>query len=41
MGVAAPPAGVPGGNPGVYSNTNYLVSIDAAPAAFHRLAANG
>ncbi len=25
MGVAAPPAGVPGGTPGVYSDTNYLV----------------
>jgi len=23
MGVAAPPAGVPGGTPGIYSNTNY------------------
>ncbi|MEU8778130.1 serine hydrolase domain-containing protein [Streptomyces sp. NPDC048606] len=25
MGVAAPPVGVPGGGPGVYSNTNYLL----------------
>ncbi|MEV6808291.1 serine hydrolase domain-containing protein [Streptomyces sp. NPDC051132] len=25
MGVAAPPAGAPGGTPGVYSNTNYLL----------------
>ncbi|MGA5515543.1 serine hydrolase domain-containing protein [Streptomyces pseudogriseolus] len=25
MGVAAPPVGVPGGTPGVYSNTNYLL----------------
>lgn len=25
MGVAAPPVGAPGGSPGVYSNTNYLL----------------
>ena len=25
MGVAAPPAGVPGGTPGIYSNTNYQI----------------
>ncbi|MFJ3637293.1 serine hydrolase domain-containing protein [Streptomyces sp. NPDC090112] len=27
MGVAAPPVGVPGGIPGVYSNTNYLLLV--------------
>src|SRR5690349_4924124 len=25
MGVTAPPAGAPGGTPGIYSNTNYLL----------------
>lgn len=27
MGVTAPPAGAPGGTPGVYSNTNYLLLV--------------
>ncbi|WP_240802728.1 beta-lactamase family protein [Streptomyces sp. A0642] len=27
MGVAAPPVGTPGGTPGVYSNTNYLLLV--------------
>ncbi|MEU1074668.1 MULTISPECIES: serine hydrolase domain-containing protein [unclassified Streptomyces] len=28
MGVAAPPVGTPGGTPGVYSNTNYLLLVE-------------
>ncbi|MEU9591602.1 serine hydrolase domain-containing protein [Streptomyces sp. NPDC048193] len=28
LGVAAPPVGAPGGTPGVYSNTNYLLLVE-------------
>lgn len=32
MGVTAPPVGAPGGNPGVYSNTNYLLLVELLEA---------